>query len=293
MVTTSACPPPDHRLGSGIKRRSFSFLLARRYLNPRRSMLSSFSLISLIGVMLGVLALVVVMAVFSGLERNVQQRYLESLPHVLLKPDYRMPREEAEAMIARVKKLPHVESATAYVNDNVVIDSPVDQLPVNFRAVDTTDPAQLAGLEKLIDRKAYPGSSADLGIDDRVVISSVIAENLGIHVGDKIQLISTRNIREVMDVFKGTKRPPVRETFAADWKKITATLQAGWKASGDQHTLTFAQSREVYPLLQAIYEDDIRHVERDKIEAILSAMDESEKSDDATGVFMFTADLKK
>ena len=46
--------------------------MAKRYLNPRRAMLSSFTLISLIGVMLGVLVLVVVMAVYAGLERDVK-----------------------------------------------------------------------------------------------------------------------------------------------------------------------------------------------------------------------------
>ena len=69
-----------------IKRRSFSLLLARRYLNPRRSMLSSFSLISLIGVMLGVLVLVAVMAVYAGLERQVKDRILGFTPHILLSP---------------------------------------------------------------------------------------------------------------------------------------------------------------------------------------------------------------
>ena len=72
-------------LSTVIKRRSFSFLLARRYLNPRRSMLSSFTLISLVGVMLGVLVLVVVMAVYAGLERNVKGRILGFTPHILLR----------------------------------------------------------------------------------------------------------------------------------------------------------------------------------------------------------------
>ena len=67
----SACRDARSALAEGIKRRSFSFLLAKRYLNPRRAMLSSFTLISLIGVMLGVLVLVVVMAVYAGLERDV------------------------------------------------------------------------------------------------------------------------------------------------------------------------------------------------------------------------------
>lgn len=254
-------------------------------------MLSSFSLISLVGVTLGVLALVVVMAVFAGLERNVKQRYLESLPHVLLMREARMDREEADEVIAKVKQFPHVESATAYVADNVVIDAPTDQRPVDFRAVDTTDPAQVEGLKKLLDPKAYPGSSADLGIDDRVVISSLIAENLHIRVGDKIRLISTRNVREVMQIFKTTEQPPVREAFPEPWAKVTGTLKSGWKVDGEKHTLPLDQWREIYPLLQAIYEDDIRQVERERVEAILLAMDESEKSDE-TGVFIFSTDLK-
>lgn len=255
-------------------------------------MLSSFSLISLIGVTLGVLALVVVMAVFAGLERNVKQRYLESLPHVLLMREARMVREEADEMIAKVKQFTQVQSATAYVADNVVIDAPIDQRPVDFRAVDTSDPAQVEGLKKLLDPEAFPGSSADLGIDDRVVISSLVAENLQIAVGDKIRLISTRNVREVMQIFKTTERPPVREAFAEPWAKITGTLQSGWAGSGDANTIAVEPWRETYTALQAIYEDDIRQIERDRVEAILLAMDESEKNDEK-GVFIFTAGMKE
>lgn len=255
-------------------------------------MLSSFSLISLIGVMLGVLALVVVMAVFAGLERNVKQRYLDALPHVLLMRPDRMLRQEADETIKMVRSLPYVESATPYVADNVVIDAPTDQRPVDFRAIDTTDPVQVAGLQKLLDPQAYPGSSADLGIDDRVVISSLIANNLGIKVGDKIRLISTRNVREVMKIFKSTERPPVREAYPEDWKKVTTVLHSGWKAQGENFTLPFTPYRETYDTLQKIYGDEIRQAERDHVEAILLAMDESEKGDDASGVFIFTSASK-
>jgi len=261
-------------------------------LNPRRSVLSSFSLISLVGVMLGVLALVVVMSVFGGLERNVKQRYLEALPHVLLMRDQPMQREEADEAIKTLTGQPNVESATAYVADNVVIDAPMDQRPVDFRAVDTSDPVQVASLEKLIDPEAYPGSSADLGIDDRVVISSLVADNLRLSVGDKIRLISTRNVREVMKIFKSTERPPVREAFPEVWKQINPVLQSGWKADGENFTLTLAEYRETYGALQGVYEDDIRQAERDKIEAILLAMDKS-AIDEAAGVFTFPAEFKK
>ena len=69
-------------------------MLARRYLNPRRAVLSSFTLISLVGVLLGVLVLVVVMAVFAGLERDVKGRLLGFTPHILVRtPALALPEE--------------------------------------------------------------------------------------------------------------------------------------------------------------------------------------------------------
>ena len=79
-----------------IKKRSFSFMLARRYLNPRRAVLSSFTLISLVGVLLGVLVLVVVMAVFAGLERDVKGRLLGFTPHILVETPALALHEEME-----------------------------------------------------------------------------------------------------------------------------------------------------------------------------------------------------
>lgn len=90
-------------------------------------MLSSFTLISLIGVMLGVLVLIVVMAVYAGLERDVKSRLLGFTPHILLRPAFDQSYPGAQptdwdAAIARAKKLPHVETAIPYISDNVIID---------------------------------------------------------------------------------------------------------------------------------------------------------------------------
>jgi lipoprotein-releasing system permease protein len=100
-------------------------MLARRYLNPRRSMLSSFSLISLIGVMLGVLVLVVVMAVYAGMERDVKKRYLGFTPHILLRErvgEVQMAvMEDWREVAEKAKGLPRVEAAVPFVAGPVVV----------------------------------------------------------------------------------------------------------------------------------------------------------------------------
>ncbi len=258
-------------------------------------MLSSFSLISLVGVMLGVLVLVVVMAVYSGLERNVKDRLLGFTPHVLLTqngsefPDGRM--TDWASAAAKAKTLPHVEAATAYVADNVIVDVESWQRPVLFRGIDATDPTQVAGITQMLDLVKYPTSTADLGIDDRVVISSILAEQLRIGVGGKLRLYSTRNFEEVMRAYKATENPPVRTAFAETWKKSTATLAAAWTADGEKFKLPFEAYRDVYSALDSIFAEDIREPEKELLKTILLAMDSSEK-DDTAQVFRFDTETK-
>ena len=258
-------------------------------------MLSSFSLISLLGVMLGVLVLVVVMAIYSGLERNVKDRLLGFTPHVLLSrksidaPDGRM--TDWMDAAARAKALPNVEAATAYVSDNVIVDVQSWQRPVLFRGIDTSDPAQVQGIAKMLDRENYPDSSADLGIDDRVVISSILAEQLAVGIGDTLRLYSTRNFEQVMRAYKATENPPVREAFAEAWRKATEAIQTGWKDDGGKSTLPLEVYREAYGALAAIYDDAIREPESAMLESLLVAMDASE-IDKTNHVFRFNSDTK-
>ena len=258
-------------------------------------MLSSFSLISLVGVMLGVLVLVVVMAVYSGLERNVKERLLGFTPHVLLSqhtgefPDGRMT-DWAQAA-TKAKALPHVEAATAYVADNVIVDVESWQRPVLFRGVDSSDPAQVAGIAKMLDLDKHPTSTADLGIDDRVVISSILAEQLQIGVGHKIRLYSTRNFEAVMRAYKATENPPLRLAYADAWNKSTEVLRSQWKTDNGKPTLPFAAYRESYSTLDRILAETIREPERELLSQLLLTMDTSEK-DDATETFRFSEDSK-
>ena len=270
----SACANPPKGLASGIKKRSFSLLLARRYLNPRRSLLSSFTLISLIGVMLGVLVLVVVMAVYAGLERMQKSRLLGFTPHILLRYDAQAtatgeaPMQDWQDAAKRALTLPRVQAATAYVADNVILDATAAdsgsaQRPVMFRSIDTSDQAQVDGITRMLDLEKFPDSTADMGIDDRAVVSSIIAEQFGLRVGDTIRLYSTRNFEEVMRAYKTTEKPPLREAYAEVWKKSTDDLTAGWRPDGDQFKIAGAILADSYNPLLDLTHERLRDPERD------------------------------
>ncbi len=255
-------------------------------------MLSSFTLISLIGVMLGVLVLVVVMAVYAGLERNVKSRLLGFTPHILLRQHaagFRdSPMADWKEAAEKAKALPRVQSATAFVSDNVIVDVQSWQRPVLFRGIDTSDPAQVNGISAMLDKENYPASTADLGIDDRVVISSILAEQLAIGVGEKLRLYSTRNFEEVMHAYKATEKPPLREAFANVWKPAMSSLKSSWKPDGDDFTIAIDTLTSIYNPLDAIRTEAIRQPEMDLLDGLLVAMEAGEK-DEAAGIYHFKA----
>jgi lipoprotein-releasing system permease protein len=263
-------------------------------------MLSSFTLISLVGVMLGVLVLVVVMAVYSGLERDVKERLLGFSPHVLLRhadlgiPDG--PMADWNAVAKKAKELPFVESAEGYVEDYVLLDIGSWQKPVKFYGVDTSEPAQIEGLTRMLDTEDFPESSADMGLDDRVVVSSTLINGfresgMDVGVGSKIKLYSARNFEQVMKAYKATDSPPVREEHPEEWNEIESAFATGWKAQGDKVTFPYQLLQETYGVLDGLRSSEIREQEAALITDIMIALDPAEPNE-AAGVYVLPAESK-
>lgn len=288
-------------LGLRIKKRSFSFMLARRYLNPRRAVLSSFTLISLIGVLLGVLVLVVVMAGFAGIERDVKAKLLGFTPHILVYTGMEPPSESGEEeveipawqLLAKdLLKVEGVKAATAHISDNVILDVGSWQKPVSFRGVDTSDPTQVAGVEKMLDLKNFPESKADLGLDDRAVVSSLIASQFGLRVGDTMRLYSTRNFESVMEAYKVTEKPVVREVHAEPWAVMTKVFQEDFKTAGDGFEISADKLIGVYNSWAQIHSESFRELEKVMVFDLLKAMEDGGEPSEDKKIFRFSAENK-
>jgi lipoprotein-releasing system permease protein len=268
-----------------MARRSFSLMLAWRYLNPRRAMLSAVTLISVTGVLLGVLVLVVVMAVYAGLEREVKGRLLGFTPHIRLEPaaygdNFRDPIENWRETAEKVAQQPGVQSATAFVQEYVLmVDMMTKKRPVFFRGIDTQDPAQVAGMERMLDREDFPDSSADMGLDNRVIISSILARQFGLFPGDTVKFLSAQNLDEVERINRITSRPAVRVEFA---KQIAATrelLKTAFVPQGDKVRLSEEAYLALYEPLYDVFTQEIRDPERELVGQILMLLDPEPEED--------------
>lgn len=276
-------------------KKSFSLMLAWRYLNPRRAWISSITMISVLGVLLGVLVLVVVMAVYAGLEREQKKRLLGFSPHLLLQYSEHGDRineiENWGAMVERMKQIPGVVSSYAHIEDNAVLDSSDMQRPVNYQAIDTQDAVQLRGVEEILDLQNYPGSSADLGLDARVVVSSLMADQYGWQLGDRVNLYSTRNFQDVLRAYQSTEEEIVRVRFAKDIAAVKQIVEQAWKETKQGFVMNREQANRFNALYDIYQADKVRQIERDAIFGMLEIYERAEHQQERD-VFVFAAGEK-
>jgi len=98
------------------------WFIARRYLSSRRGarFLSLITLIAMGGVFVGVMALIVVTAVMTGLQNDLREKILGTNPHIWL-TSYgdNMELDGWQGVIARVREVPGVEAAAPFVHTEV------------------------------------------------------------------------------------------------------------------------------------------------------------------------------
>jgi lipoprotein-releasing system permease protein len=148
--------------------------------------ISFIALVSMSGIALGVAALIVVLSVMNGFQRDVRDRMLSVLAHVeIFSPTGSMP--DWQKTLNEAMRNPQVVGAAPYVDAQALLTRQDSVNGVRLRGVDpsleprVTDLAKETTTGKLSNLK--PG---EFGI----VLGSELAANLAVTLGDKVTLVA-------------------------------------------------------------------------------------------------------
>ncbi len=119
---------------------SLSLLLGLRFSRGRRrgGMVSLISVISTIGIALGVAVLIIGLSAMNGFERELNNRILAVVPHGEIEA-VNQPFQHWQSMIAPIEKVPGIAAAAPYVNFTGLIESGARLEALQVKGV---DPAQ-------------------------------------------------------------------------------------------------------------------------------------------------------
>jgi lipoprotein-releasing system permease protein len=157
--------------------------LALRQLFPTGRRFPFFTVISTLGVTLGVALLVIVMGVMGGFAYEIRHKIVDTEGDVQIKArgwiaDY-------ASVVKRVESVPGVAAATPYASDAVMIKFGVKSAFPMLRGIDLATVSRVTPLEKYM----VIGSLDDLD-DDSIVLSAQLAQSIGANVGDTIEVYS-------------------------------------------------------------------------------------------------------
>lgn len=189
----------------------FEFLIAWRYLRARRSEggVSVMTWISLIGITLGVAALVATLAVRAGFRTEFVDTILGANAHstAYMRPtEFRNPItdevyitpgkiEDYQGLSAAIAAIPGVERAVPVVRGQAMVSHGERSNVVEVHGISEED---LRGIPRILDSDLAQGDLADF--KDGIAIGVGIANELGLSVGDQIRLIAPEGAKTAFGV---------------------------------------------------------------------------------------------
>ncbi len=154
-----------------------------RYLWGRKSerFVSLISIISILGVAIGVAALIVVLAVMSGFDKDLKEKIIGNYSHIVIEKD--SPIENWPKLKAQVDKIGHIMASAPFIQGQAFLQSGSHNRGVVVRGVDLDMEAKVTK----IDQYLLSGKK-DLG--DGIYIGRELSYLLGLKIGDELELVN-------------------------------------------------------------------------------------------------------
>lgn len=170
---------------------NFTFFVAVRYLFSRRkqTFISLISIISMLGVALGVCALIVAIGIMNGFGKDLRDKILGVNAHGIISSvngaifNYEVLRDE-------VAKVPGVAGVTPFVYSEVMLSTPDGAKGVVLRGVDPHTARKVLGVLEPLDQKTLEALNAEDGSAPGIIVGKELMKRLNLEIGSRVNMLS-------------------------------------------------------------------------------------------------------
>ena len=177
---------------------NFPVFLALKYLRPKRSVASVITLVSILGVMLGVAVVIIVRSVMTGFGDIWEEKILDFKPHVSAVPWQGHVIENETSVADAIRRIPGVTCVTPEIDTRVLLSYKGRVLAPVILGVDGDE-----------FRNAYKVGAPRAGTfdleGDSIVLGATAARTLGVWVGDEVTVYSPKTLVAKDEVFLPVK----------------------------------------------------------------------------------------
>jgi lipoprotein-releasing system permease protein len=170
----------------------FELFVAVRYLLARRkqAFISVISLISILGVTVGVMALLIALSLMTGLQGELRERIVGSSAHVYV---FKLGEgiRDIPAEVQKLKSIPRVIGvAPAAIGKGLLTAGPDHPAPVTIKGIDPDLEVTVTDIRKAMRAGSLDAIRSGPEEMDGIILGTDLAATLEVHVGDSVRLLT-------------------------------------------------------------------------------------------------------
>jgi lipoprotein-releasing system permease protein len=169
----------------------FELHVALRYLLAKRkqAFISVISSISTLGVIVGVMAVIIALALMTGLQQELRDRILGSQAHVVVWKGGGL--QDYHAEVEKLRGLPHVAGAAPAILGKALITAASAESFITVKGIDPRLEPSVTEVARVMTKGSIQ-TLASAGPDevDGIVLGKEVATQLNVDVGDSVRLLT-------------------------------------------------------------------------------------------------------
>lgn len=189
----------------------FEFFIAKRYLKSKHriNLISIISLLSTLGITIGVAALVIVLSVFNGFGSLVTSMLVNFDPHVVISAKHADAQTNLEQVENILKNDGRVTTFYPYTEGKIILINRNQYHVLNLKGITEHKESQSWGIQSVIVKgELNLNSHSEI---DEVVVGQRMALRLSCNVGDTLFVTSFKNLERMATSF--TSIPQIRKAI--------------------------------------------------------------------------------
>jgi lipoprotein-releasing system permease protein len=204
---------------------TFELFLSLRYLRAKRkqAFISVITVISVLGVMVGVMALVVVLSVMNGFRADLMSKILGVNSHILVLK-YGGVFADYEKIAERVAKVNGVVATTPFIYAQVMINNSGNVSGAVLRGVDPRNVAGVMGFGKMIRDGSLASLEEDAAGFPPIIVGRELSRQIGAGPGDIVTLLSPEGRLTPLGRSPNTRRYRVVGIFDSGMYEYDASM---------------------------------------------------------------------
>lgn len=169
----------------------FELFIGIRYLKAKRkqTFISVITVISVVGVMVGVMALIVVLSVMNGFRQDLMSKILGVNSHLLVLSYEGAFRGHGE-IAKKVGEVKGVIATTPFIYGQVMVKSLGTASGAYLRGLDTKTATEVIGIEPMIKEGSLSSLDRSYGGVPAIIVGKELAGRLGVRPGNDLTVIS-------------------------------------------------------------------------------------------------------